>query len=758
MVQVPLYFCYVGAVRLTLALVHKRKLNIHCRWGNVNAVECLLTECHCDPNCTAKDGSTPLAIAHHTTVIRLLLQYGAMATDLYKYYGKILLPGHIPTQVKPAQSTVALFMVGDKGAGKSTLTKALTTEKGGVKGMAARLIKCGGVKEKTAGIECHTVHSSRIGSFTIYDLAGHREFHNSHDTVIRSCTSSGMFLLVIDLTASLDDLKHTVSYWLSFIQSQVCAEASLQVSTPYLLAVGSHVDSVKSKAGLERKESVVRSFCETAGRINFVDYVVVDCRYSESPSLTQLRSHMRDTHDKLQSAPEVTFHAHCFHVYLVSQCGRKPGVKLTNLMKMIKYRPGSKDRFLPQSLEELHETCKNVNRMGIMLYIQTMSIESNWIIIDKDVLLREVNGSIFAPENFPEHKELTRTGVVPFSKICSTFDELIKTKEIEPQLIVDFLVHMEFCREMTEEDGLKLVTETHPKYEEERYFLFPALTPPNPPPDIWQPNPQISYSEYSSCWLLECRDYRHYLTSRFREVLLLRLAFTHAFPMKPDEIDPASPALHQRCTIWKYGIKWTTRSFVDALVEVDDERVVLLLHCKEGKELSLVKVRSQVIAEILSVKNEFCSNAETIEKLVPEPTYPIDTKSSVFVTDIAHAISRHEDAVHLTAHTPICISDLLFFEPYMFCNSKYLVDVQTLDNCKVTPHFIKGICRNISRLDDFCTLLDTSPHKQAVDMFEEWQSQSEGTFQCLRHQMDQYSVFSGRNVLVRVYKPDLYVH
>ena len=77
-------------------------------------------------------------------------------------------------------------MVGDKGAGKSTLTKALSVEKEGIKGWVAKRFKVSGVKEKTAGIECHTIHSSRIGHFTIYDLAGHREFHNSHDTVIRS--------------------------------------------------------------------------------------------------------------------------------------------------------------------------------------------------------------------------------------------------------------------------------------------------------------------------------------------------------------------------------------------------------------------------------------------------------------------------------------------------------------------------------------------------------------------------------------------
>ena len=64
----------------------------------------------------------------------------------------------------------------------------MTEKDGPIGSWAAKRIKCGGVKEKKAGIECHTVHSSRIGSFTIYDLA------DTHDTVIRRCTSLGMFL------------------------------------------------------------------------------------------------------------------------------------------------------------------------------------------------------------------------------------------------------------------------------------------------------------------------------------------------------------------------------------------------------------------------------------------------------------------------------------------------------------------------------------------------------------------------------------
>ena len=650
-------------------------------------------------------------------------------------------------------------MVGDKGAGKTTLTKALTTELAGIFRWTGRLSKVSGVKERTAGIECHTIHSSRIGHLSLHDLAGHGEFHSSHDTVIRSSMSAlalGMFLFVVHLGACLEDLKRTVSYWLSFIQSQVCMESSAPVAKPYLLAVGSHADSVKTKQELEEKERIVRSFCRDAENVDFVDYVTVDCRYSESPSLTQLRAHILATHDKLQErVPEVSFQSDCFHVYLVSECGSKPGLQLKSLMTAIEASQFSSKEFLPSTLEALHEACSNLNKRGVTLYIQTQSIESSWIIIDKDMLLREVNGSVFAPADFTEHKSLTQTGVVPFSKIQSSFPQF------DAHLIADFLVHMEFCREMTVKDGLKLVTQSHPQYSTEPHFLFPALTPLAPPPDLWQPNPLISYSDYSSCWVLQCRQHQHYLTPRFQQVLLLRLAFTHAFPVEQDEVDSTSPALQQACTLWRKGIKWTTPSSVDALLEITDKSLVLLLRCRRGKEMQLVKLRAQVMSEIQSAKREFCANAVTVERFVPNPQYPVDTTLSVSVHKICHTIASHEDSVMLTSHTPLSLKTLLHFEPYSFCTQQCLVDLYSdqLASCKVTSSPIESFSSTITSVDDFCTLLNVPLHKVAVDssssdyhkavrMFQEWQTQSEGTYQWLRQQMDKYSIFSGRNILV----------
>ena len=168
-------------------------------------VEILLTIPDCDPNCTDIEGHTPLALANETDTIRCLLKNGAKSEKMYSEF--------LPEKcMPPTQPAITVFMVGDKGAGKSTLTKALMTEKSGLSHLTAWLTKVGGVTARTADIECHQIHSQHIGNLRLYDIAGHREFHSSHDTVIRSASSGGIFLFVIDLTATESNIQSTVLY------------------------------------------------------------------------------------------------------------------------------------------------------------------------------------------------------------------------------------------------------------------------------------------------------------------------------------------------------------------------------------------------------------------------------------------------------------------------------------------------------------------------------------------------------------------
>ena len=745
------------------------------RFGRPNVVEFLLTKGHCDPNCVSNNGITPLAVAQDTHTIKLLLKHGAEPSQVYKC--SEFLPGN--SKKPPAQPTISVFMVGDRGAGKSTLTKALITESRGLSRLTARLTKVGGVKERTAGIECHEIHSPRLGNLAIYDLAGHREFHSSHDTVIRGACTGAIFLFVIDLTATEQELQQTVFFWLSSIQSQVPSDSS-ENAKAHLLLIGSHADQL-TKAEIKEKQKVIEDASETVSRVQVVGFVAANCQHSESSALTEIREHIFRIQETLQENMSVTFPLHCFHIYLITICGNQPGVQLGRVMRHIKQEARKKSssylEFLPQDLPAVCERCAELNRRGIILYLQKEPVQNSWVIVEKEVLLKNINGTVFAPEDFQEHKSLAiHTGVVPYTKISECFRDLEETKHIDTELIVQFMIHMEFCGQITDDRMLDLLAVNYPHHKKERHFLFPNLITEskeriqhaNSGGSVWQPSPHITYSPYSLCWVLQCHGDQHYLSPRFLQVLLLRLAFQH---VNPQEADPAIPGLKQECTLWQNGIKWNSTSLTEVLVEVSDHQVVVIMRCKEGKEMALIHTRTEVIREVLSVKKEFCSSTETVEMFIPNPQYPVNYDLSVSIENVAYSVSRHQEAALASdlVHTPIELEKVLCFEPYMYLPSNCLIFLYSTDLQLhlLTQQFIECAARAIVKspdfckvLNDFCTVLDILPHEVSIDdsssayhkvekMFLAWKERTGGTYQSLRDHLDNYSVFSGRNILVR---------
>ena len=236
------------------------------------------------------------------------------------------------------------------------------------------------------------------------------------------------------------------------------------------------------------------------------------------------------------------------------------------------------------------------------------------------------------------------------------------------------MIHMEVCREITDSNILELLAINYPDYEDDRHFLFPGLitesiedvqnaTSAN---ELWQPAPDITYSAHSSCWVLECHGIRHYFISRFREVLLLHLAFKHVLPAHSHNESTAILGFKQACRLWKNGIFWTSASFIDVLVTVDDHKVVVLLRCREGKEGELAHTRSQVIADVIAAKEEFCSSTESSESFIPNASFPVNTDISVPLVNTTHSIAHHKEGVIASDNTAIELQRLVYFEPYMY--------------------------------------------------------------------------------------------
>ena len=145
-----------------------------------------------------------------------------------------------------ARPITRAFVVGNPGAGKSSLVEALKRE--GFLDYYLFRVSESSVPPHTAGI-IPSIHSSKhYGRVLFYDFAGDAEYYSSHAAILENLASSrkgdNVFILVIDLREEMAEIKKIFHYWLSFIQHQ-----QFRGQKPHLIVVGSHSDLLTKDVG-----------------------------------------------------------------------------------------------------------------------------------------------------------------------------------------------------------------------------------------------------------------------------------------------------------------------------------------------------------------------------------------------------------------------------------------------------------------------------------------------------------------------------
>ena len=757
-------------------------LHLSARHHRPELVHYLLSEAKCDPNSKNLNEETPLQLANDTDVINDLIHYGSNPDIVYKLYGKsVRLKG-------PLRPSVKVFIIGNSGVGKSTLTEALKIEASLLTRAFAARRRVSDVDEKTAGIVPHDFESKNYGRVTFYDFAGHREFYSSHEAFLQNViqTSSPTFLLVVNMTAENDIIQQNILYWLSFVENQ-CSTIN---SKSHVIVIGSHADIVLSggddpqQKAMEISESIKNTF-----QSSIVEYVAIcpmDCQYPESSGMTKLRQCLIKICNTVRISKVIPFNAHCFHVFLLDTFRASVAVTIQKMQDQIMKKQKMKEgiaRFLPDKSTTICEVCDELNNRGHILFLKNAdNIENSWVIIDKNRLLSKVTGTIFAPKEFKQHCQLAEsTGVVPLSKLTEHFPDL------KTEVLIGFMTHLEFCREIVDSELLELIME-HQEYLNntqsdtstsglsERYFLFPGLITQQAPDNLWEQNQDFIHH----CgWILQCMGSGQFFSSRFLQVLLLRLAFS--FALVKVEVEETFPAFQRECSIWKNGIFWGEILGVQILIEVhsSNKTVILQIRSQEEHLLHCIAQRSHIIRKILQCTRDFCPQIKTVESFI-DPSevinFPIKLTPEVSrfnLQKIAEAIIKFIDHYPLSvvsSRRTILLDRLVTFEPYAEIGQKMLRNLlsqQKLndDASKLSNHDLDTLSSKLSRKANFFVKLFKEPRllssptpEDLLPVLQQWRDGCEGTYKCLKEKLDQYSVFAGRNILVSRYTNRKHIH
>ncbi|XP_064391085.1 uncharacterized protein LOC135338922, partial [Halichondria panicea] len=731
-------------------------LLLACQYGVTEIVEYLLNDVvGCDPNIKDDDGHTPLFLAKNKEIILLLLQHGATAEDVYTNHRKAL--GNVFSK-DPLKNPVKILVIGHGGEGKSTLIKAMEHEPNAFTSLVNIFVspkEVDGVSKKTAGIIPQLFKSRVFGDVLVYDFAGQEVYYSSHAAIIKNTvdTCPPVFVMVIGLQNNDTITATSVSYWLGIVANQC---ANMEGKAP-LIVVGSHADLVTSTQAEQKKKIIVRAI-QKFPMFDLAGFVSMDCRFSSSDGMMSFRHIVGTSCASIRERLSVSLNAHMFLVHLLDKYSGEIAVTLEEVQGKMKDRVSRKDEkvlsFVPTSIPRLVEICVQLSDKGHILFLCNASFpEKSFIVIDKSKLLAEVNGTIFAPEDFTQHCELsTSTGVVLKSNLAKHFPNF------NIDMLIGYLFHLELAVPIEDKIVLSLIDKHLPAtaVSVSGGFIFcPALIRLVASSE---PMATTINFQYSFNWSLACAHNDHFFNPRFLHVLLLRLSLS--LGLAP-VVDTDNPALQGQCSVWKTGVCWVTEDGIRVRVEVMEMKSVTIQLQAPKVSLDVLDVRSTVINKVVEAAREFCPNIDTDERLLPSTDIagaPLFSMKSV-----AKSISCQKEFVKSTTSTQVApVSELLQSEVYADLGENIL---QALCNEgdpahdeKVSDGLLSALSscwsKNRELSDIVCSVVSRaakSTHGISGSLehaLRVWRDSGDGTCRALRLILDPLSVFSGKNPLV----------
>ena len=742
----------VGSMDSVKDLVIKYKCDINSKDSNgrtalyyasinnhLEVVRYFINEQHCDPMTRDIYGNTPLHYAckyDHPQIAQFLLTTGKVDPLAKNNEGKSPLDyasGHGYDLLKlfksfpqcerdfPVHTYTKLILTGYSGAGKTTISQLillLASKPGFFSWLSSGRVT--DVECLTAGIIPLHVESkvNELGNMVIYDFAGQQEYYSSHGAVLERImrNSAAIFVCIVDLSQCMDKISESIHYWISFIEN-ACSSAQ---GSSHVIIVGSHADLVRSSRELKEKSSLLESIAESrVKQLTYGGFVSMDCRESKTKRARHFRTYLSASQQAiLSSQPSMSLYCHVLYAFLRTKL-KKIGCTLQELTSALSIE----EDFSPDPAI-LNELLTSLSDKGLILFIQgNENPQSSWVVVEKEALLREVNGTLFAPIHFKQYPQVaSNTGAVPIT----TLEELFP--QYTSEMLVGCLESMEFCHpvDLSTLKATNLKATSLSPSSGTNHLFFPSLVTEHRPGDL--PSPRFG-------WCLGCSDPHQFFSSRFVHVLLLRIAFTFPLASKNRKLSPSLHGLERQCEVWRNGICWTNNSGVSTIVEIVDlNRWVIVLVSEKTREAA--QTCSSVIRMILDLQHQLCSPLVTTCECLISPSlldrYPFDALPDTDLFDL-----------------PIVARSMLLHRKFLLDRNKGTNKFSTDDALSCEPYYLL-------QPSSVCQLFNQSMASQPVpdSLLQEVLSyyqllhQKPRNHNELRECVNKHSIFAGRNPLV----------
>ena len=568
--------------------------------GDISIIELILSTGKADPLCLNKNNETPLMLLDRSI---LREEDKASVRQLISRFGEVKL-------AHPINSVVNIVLLGHPGAGKSTLSKVIE-DRNKYSSLTAQFKHVKGVELLTAGIVPHLLNDRHLGSIILHDLAGHVEYYSSHTAVLENLLQGSAAVFIIVVSLADENFLKSLYLWLSIVEN-VSHNAFFQCQ---LMVVASHIDQqvVNKVSKTDRLSQVLLERLSNDEDSNLINRGVfsLDCRKLGGNHLSSLISTLSIACHSISKNYTREMSLYCHMLYDFFKRDKKSVYKLEDLVQATK---DSNGLFLPRQIDQLNNIVSALSTTGLIVLLRNVTeIGKSWIVIDKSILLSDLDGVLFAPKDFKQHANIaSNTGVVKLSDLFSLFPKH------DSELLLKFLQYMELCQVITEDfitcTNVKPISDTEGN---EKYIFVPALINNAEKPEIEE--------VFKFGWCLCCLNSHDFFVSRFFHLLLLHLAYKFT--------ESGLNKFERLCEVWSKGIYWKDTKGVQTLVELVDgnQSLILLTSCQDGATNDMVRLMKGVITEILTCKEQVMPKTKTHEFIFDSSytDYPIELLSAI---------------------------------------------------------------------------------------------------------------------------------
>ena len=452
-----------------------------------------------------------------------------------------------------------------------------------------------------------------------------------------------VFVVGIDSLQGVLAAEYQSNYWLQFISTLLHLVKNPTIEPTLLFAIkeGENIDLVESEAITTHLLSLSIPDCKQLLSTQIIHFNI-DC---EQPyGLPKILNFLSCHGNMLQQSLSLKSLPIALRAFTIDQFKGELYCQLSDIAaRIIAY-----DAPLPTDTKDLSDIFKTLCQNGYILFLKNIEdVAQSWVVLEVDTILAIVQGAIRS------FKPSSTVGLASFAELVS------KAEDFNPSLFINILKYLGTCSDVSQ---MSIVKKRQQHAKLEPLFFFPGLLP------AIQPQGLVIHTnsphDLTLGWLVQSEP-----PCTFSMDLCTQLPVVAATSTDP----PLSSYNKQNGSyhIWNGGIHWNEKDIQSVVTHLRGEAILVIVNGPRQKKLALARKRSQIVQDILTLKEDLCPELHTQEFLLHPScltTFHVNEDPDLAVIPISYVIAtlgQTEQAFQCSCE------DLAGFEPLFLLRKSF---------------------------------------------------------------------------------------